>query len=147
MRKSLWVLALASSLAAGCSRVTHIPPMTAMTTIDVSAYARQGFLFTPGVYPSAYTSLGAINLAHYAEGDLRANPRGVQEWQFQPIAVQDMLRDAHRAAREMGADAIMEFQLRAITRQEGAVTVPGIELTGFAIRRGTTSPTSTAPSP
>lgn len=140
--------------ATGCGkRITHIPPVTLTSGIDFTEYTKRGFMFTPEEYTGAYESMGVITVSMYAEGNLEPPPRpprrgifgngGAEQpelvWRFKELRVQDVLEETHKRATGMGADAVVRFNVRAVTRPSGValVDVPGIEVTGFAIKRGT----------
>lgn len=93
-------------------------------------------MFTPEMYRGDYESVGVINVIMHAEGKLVANPKtGMAEWQFSVLRVDDVVREAHKRALEMGANAVVNFSVKAAPKLVGTVTVPGIEVTGFAIKR------------
>jgi uncharacterized protein YbjQ (UPF0145 family) len=119
-----------------CNRLTYIPPSTAVTGIDFTPYTAQGFMFTPEMYRGDYESVGVINVAMQAEGKLvRKDRSGTSEWEFSELKIDDVVREAHKRAVAMGANAVVNFTVKASPRTVGTVSVPGIEVTGFAIKR------------
>lgn len=52
-----------------------------------------------------------------------------------PMRISDVVKEAHRRAVEMGANAIVNFSVKAVPELVQTVTVPGIEVAGFAIKR------------
>jgi hypothetical protein len=93
-------------------------------------------MFTPEMYRGDYESVGVINVTMQAEGRLVANPKtGANEWQFSELRIADVVKESHRRAVEMGANAVVNFSVKAAPRLVGTVTVPGIEVNGFAIKR------------
>lgn len=93
-------------------------------------------MFTPEMYRGDYESVGVINVAMQAEGRLVRNGRtGVSEWEFSDLKIADVVKQAHTRAVAMGANAVVNFSVKAAPRLLGTVTVPGIEVTGFAIKR------------
>jgi hypothetical protein len=135
---SLRVILAISVLActAACRPLKYIAPATSVTGIDFTPYTAQGFMFTPEMYRGDYESVGVINVIMQAEGNLVGDPRrGGSEWQFSELNVGDVVKEAHKRAVAMGANALVNFSVRSASRLVGTVTVPGIEVTGFAIKR------------
>lgn len=131
-----YLLCLLLAGLAACAGLKYIPPSTSVTGIDFTAYTAQGFMITPEMYRGDYESVGVINVLMHAEGKLVTNPQnGVAEWQFSALRVDDVVKEAHRRAVEMGADAIVNFSVKAAPGMVEMVTVPGVEVTGFAIKR------------
>jgi hypothetical protein len=125
---------LALLAAAGCSGLTYIAPSTEVRSIDFTEYSRQGFMFTTEMYQGPYESIGIIYVTMHAEGKLET-VNAVQRWIFSDLKVQDVIAEAHRKATGMGADAVVKLDIRANDKTVGLITVPGIEVSGFAIRR------------
>lgn len=135
-RAYLPAVLLLGALASGCKTLSYIPPATTVTGIDFTPYTSQGFMFTPEMYRGDYESVGVINVSMHAEGRLVTNPRTrAQEWEFAALRVDDVVREAHKRAVDMGANAVVNFSVRAAPRLVGTITQPGLEVTGFAIKR------------
>lgn len=124
---------------AGCAKgPTHLAPETYFRGLDFREYTSQGFLFTPYRYDGAFESIGLVTVTLWAEGELVPVGREkFKEWRFKPLDVQDVLRAAHRHAVERGADALVDLKLTATDRpiEKSSQRQPGIELSGYAIRR------------
>ena len=145
MRSAIPLLAMLA-LAPACSNLKYIAPNTEVRSIDFSGYSRQGFMFTTEMYQGAYESVGIIYVTMHAEGKLE-NMKGFSQWVFSDLKVQDVLAEAHRKALAMGANAIVKLDIQADNKVlSPALTVPGIEVSGFAIRRAVVehSPPSSA---
>lgn len=146
MRSAVHILALLA-LAPACSNLKYVAPNTDVRSIDFSEYTRQGFMFTTETYQGAYESVGIIYVTMHAEGKLE-DVKGFPQWVFSDLKVQDALAEAHRKALAMGANAIVKLDIQADNKVLSPVlAVPGIEVSGFAIRRAVVerSPTSSAP--
>ena len=129
-------LILLTCVLSGCRTVKHIPPTTVVTGIDFTPYTAQKFMFTPEMYRGDYESVGVINVSMHAEGNLIPNARtGRHEWVFSPLLIDDVVREAHKRAVAMGANAVVNFSVKAAPTVVGTVTIPGIEVSGFAIKR------------
>lgn len=48
---------------------------------------------------------------------------------------QEAIDSTYNIARDMGANAVINFNVNNVERRNGAMFVPGIEVTGFAIDR------------
>src|SRR4051812_45764580 len=112
---------------AACAKMTYIAPITAVTGIDFTDYTKQGFMFTTQPYGGKYESIGIITVTMYPEGHLvKHESKAMAEeesWEFSPLNVQDVLREAHARAKAMGANAIINFSVRAISRTQNMVAV------------------------
>lgn len=119
-----------------CAGLKYIPPTTSITGIDFTPYTAQGFMITPEMYRGDYESVGVINVIMHAEGRLETDPKtGITGWHFSTLHVDDVVKEAHQRAVAMGADAIVNFDVKAAPEVVQTVVVPGIEATGFAIKR------------
>jgi hypothetical protein len=108
-----------------------------MGGVDFSAHTREGFLFTPNAYTGPYESLGMVYVTMHAEGNLEEVDRrtGMKAWVFKEISVQDALTETRRRAVAMGANALANFNVHSSPKLIGSLTIPGIEVSGFAIKR------------
>lgn len=83
--------------------------------------------------------MGVINVVMHAEGRLETDPKsGITGWHFSTLHVDEIVKEAHRRAVAMGADAIVNFEVKSAPEVVQTVVVPGIEATGFAIKRTST---------
>lgn len=121
-------------------------PETHVAGIDFRAFTDEGFLFTPYRYDGPFESVGLLQITVWAEADLepvqksdKANRSGTMrpEWKFRSLDIQDVLTTAYTRAREMDADAIVDLEIATKRRpiENSIQTQPGIELTGYAVRR------------
>jgi hypothetical protein len=134
-------LILGAFVASGCApKLRYVPSISVTTGVDFSPYLKSGFLFTPEAPSGQYDAIGLVSFATYSEGkvvhDGRAADGGLTaRIDFMPVSSQEALKKAYEAATAMGADALTRFTLRTVFRRSGDVDVPGIEISGFAIRR------------
>ena len=130
-------LMLACSMAACAHPLTHVDPETIIGGVDFRAHSRKGFLFTPNAYPGEFEAVGMVTVTMYAEANAsRSGPNGSNwVWEYSALAPQDALTEIRKRATALGADAISNTTLRAVTRTVGGAAIPGIEVSGFAIKR------------
>lgn len=112
-------------------------------------YTEQGFLFTPEGYPGEYESKGIIYINYQPRFLYLENPNvpripgyyiykepGLNHWwrvSFPDPAA--LIEQAYKLAIEMGADAVINFEMEPTTYTNGTLTVANARLTGFAIKR------------
>lgn len=99
-------------------------------------------MFTPEKYTMEYESIGVIDLIIYSKmvqtrktiGDKPVLNVG---WRFVPIDPTELIEMAYREAKKMGANAITNFEIKYTSKFHviDKIDVPGVRLTGFAIRR------------
>lgn len=135
----------------GCApTITEIPGQSVLYNVDLAKYSKKGFLFTPYNYDYKYQSIGLVSLVAYSEGKV-VKPRSeisssgkviiiTRHWEFVPLKLEGLIDQLYLSAKEMGADAVIEFKIKAITKQKAVgnneiIDIPGIELSGFAIDR------------
>lgn len=120
----------------GCaSTVNHVDPLTVAAAVDFTPYTRRGFLFTTETYPGPYEAVGIISVTRYAGGHRVPGVTTDYVWQFDPVPVAEVLDSMYARATALHADALTKFTLRTVTRPGPGTDVPGIEVSGFAIRR------------
>lgn len=118
------------------------------TNIDFTSYAQKGFLISPYVYDGQYESIGVINFEYYPKSELKLikpNPDddvkinvSYKKWIPDLINFDDQLNKVYEECVSMGADAIVDFKVSSIEKTydtKPVLTVNGILLTGFAIKR------------
>lgn len=135
-----------------CSSCTTLRPvemeeMYYGTGYDFTEYTQMGFLFTPEGYIGEYESIGVININHvprFIQTTQRVrldgfrlfrDPAGEGYWGVSEPDTDRMIKEAHRIASEMGADAIINFLIVPDRFENVNLTVPTVVLTGFAIKR------------
>ena len=125
----------------GCaSNLKSIEQYENIAVIDFSKYSAKDFLITPEPYSKVYKSLGLMNLTTRAEATLNPEIKvGMPRWLVGSINISKMLDTAYSSAIDMGGDAIVNFRITPSdeTYTDGvySVTVPGIEISGFVIKR------------
>ena len=123
-----WIAVL---FAIGACAPAHIPQLTAVTGFELTSYTAKGFFFSPNIYTGPYEPVGLVTVTIYAEG--RADKDGII--QFTPLAGQQVLDTVYARARTMGANGFVQMQFTAVSMQVRSVAVPGLQISGFAIRR------------
>jgi len=140
MKHLAGIVLLAAALLA-CSPISHIPADSSVSGIDFREYTERGFLFSPWQYDGRYESVGVIEVTMFPEANrVSSRTRGgatETHWEFERITVSEMTAALYEQAREMGADALVEFDLRGETREltNPTATMRGLTASGFAIRR------------
>lgn len=139
---------------AGCAPRTPmtLPGVTNVETLDFRPFAQQGFLFAPGDYSQGdYEPIGIVTVTAWPPAtrrDLRVSAGSEGrlinlgwDWQIDYVDPQTTLGEMHRRAVALGADAVVDFTATAVVQTLSAgdeiVTIPGVRLSGFAIRRTT----------
>ncbi|MCX6175272.1 MAG: hypothetical protein NTZ27_11020 [Ignavibacteriales bacterium] len=62
----------------------------------------------------------------YAEG---------KSWLVEKVSPSDVIEEMYNIAVKMGANAVIKFTADIIYSQNGVLSVPGYQVTGFAIKR------------
>ena len=115
-----------------------------VTGYDFSKYTDQGFLITPEQYNGKYQSIGLITVTQWpaVRKTTRRVPKPegggyqtVEEFFPEDINVERAIDEIYKVANNMGADAITRFDVTPTSRKNGSLTVQGVEISGFAIKR------------
>ena len=140
-------------LFTGCvssAPVNTIPGYTTTTGLDFSEYSEEGFLITPEGYSGDYQSIGILQATlSPTAARLRGNPSDAHvpegsyiqgDWMINRASTEEVIEALQSRAEEMGADALIRFDLARIenTYTVGAnetVEVPQYQVSGFAIDR------------
>jgi len=136
---------------AGCTTSrTTIPGGEETRLLDFTKYAAEGFLITPERYDGEYDALGQIYVSHYPEAkrgsrqSTYAAKPVYTDWRITTeVSAQDAVDDLYDAALNLGADAVMNFDLSFPPHPYGPFgpTEPkdsdmtSIRVSGFAIKR------------
>ena len=137
------------ALLTGCAAPPSIiPERITASGIDFSAYASEGFLFTPNKYGGDYESIGLVQISYTPKAVfVKTEVRGINgqaftrsSWMAEPIDTDKALQKLYELCLEMGADALTEMQIKNITERHAQrtihpLTLSGIEISGFAIKR------------
>ena len=129
-----------------CSGTKEMPGSISTTGIDFTNYTKQGFFITTEIYPDKYESIGILSSTVWPEvskvpdrystndGRIVTDADG-KKWFIKSINYKDALDELYSKAIGMGADALMKFDIKSVSYQNGSLTVDGIQATGFAIKR------------
>ena len=107
MRRILLLLVAALALTS-CSPKIY-PRMVTVGFADFRPYAEEGFFLSPDPYPGDFESLGEISIKivpgvrKYYRPDIR--------YETEKISVDEVLKIAVSAARELGADGIVDMRI------------------------------------
>jgi len=120
---------------------TKIPRVSIFTGIDFRKYTESGFLFTPEKYSGEYESIGIVNyklmpaaefVSSYGDQDPTYNGPNSKRWVTEEIYLGQVIDSLYVMAKEMGADAIMNFEV--IYEEESRADVYGLKLEGWTAR-------------
>jgi hypothetical protein len=131
---------------------TFIPKYSKISAIDFSPFTEKGFLFTPNKYNGDYKSIGIINFTYFPEAKLtelkikrnKRDDEGITKtfWDVESYDSNILLYEIYTSCVSLGADALTEFKIKNVQSKHGEdstdpVTINGIEMYGFAIKRVT----------
>lgn len=117
------------------------------TGYDFRDYADEGFLFTPEGFLGDYESMGVVNIEFMpeikkAKVTLPAEIPGYfilqttsGSYYVQRHDTQKIIDEMHKLAIDMGANAVIRFQILPTTIDNEGTPIPTIRATGFAIKR------------
>jgi uncharacterized protein YbjQ (UPF0145 family) len=136
--KKLFFLLFMPLFLAGCS---HLPQQKTMQIYgwDFRKYTAEGFLFTPEKYEGSYESIGVLNITLYS--GLRKEEREggyygtFKETVVDAVSTTEAIDSMYTVARNMGADAVMNFNQRVEVITTDKTDYPIIYVSGFAIKR------------
>lgn len=150
------IISLCVLLFSGCALPTlyQIKPVNEFYSIDFTKYSKDGFLITPDQYTDKYESLGMIEYlimpgAKYQEiSKNRDEIDGIYVdasdithiWVIDKIKFSQAMDSIYVMAKNMGADAITNFDFDIKTSEPSSiynnpVTIKGYRIIGFAIKR------------
>lgn len=155
--KRVFLLLICMSLiVSACSiKLKHIRGYESKMVLDFTKYTEQGFLITPFKYLGDYESIGIITVKVMPEANFiskkimkakypasSADEYDLEEWwEIEDINSEMVIDILYESAVEMGADAIVEFDIEVINQRYGygiaanPVTLYGYEMSGYAIKR------------
>jgi len=121
-------------LVFGCSPKI-INPESFYFAIDFTKYSKEGFLITPEKYLGEYESIGLVEYV-LIPGATKSD----YGYQVDDIRLSQGIDSLFSLAKDMGADAIMNFNINSTQREhtffmQGQLVLEGFELSGFAIKR------------
>ncbi len=151
--KKLFLLFL-SLLFATCTTL-KVDKAMVVTAFDFSKYSKQNFLITPDSYNGDYESIGLISASLFAsvtETELPTNmhENGKFSWEtdstylmfsvnkyylIEKINTEEVVEELFQTVKRMGGDAITNLKTNFTYRERYGIYIPGVELTGFAIKR------------
>ena len=160
MKKAL-VFAFGLLILTSCSvqmkELTKIQGYAIMNKIDFRKYSEKGFLITPEKYSGEYHAIGMIDFikmpgaVYVKRTKLDENNKPVtpefghpaemeNNWVPETINMEAVLDELYKQCVALGADAIINFNVEPNSVLHGGITNPvtieGVRITGFAIKRG-----------
>jgi len=158
--KKIAVFILSLVVMASCvqmQELTKIQGYTIMNKIDFRKYSDKGFLITPEKYSGEYHAVGMIDFikmpgaVYVKRTKLDENNKPVtpefghpaqveKDWVPEKMNMDAVLEELYKQCVALGADAIINFTIESNSVLHGGianpVTVEGVRITGFAIKRG-----------
>jgi hypothetical protein len=129
------------SFVLGCARPHDIPGRIESYVVDFSSFQEKNFLITPEPYRGDYDGMGYIEISFRPPVRVKevetggVHGSGSTEYQAEQVNLDDSLEKLYEQAVGLGADGIMNFQMRPKTFKVGMQFVEGLVLSGFAIKR------------
>ena len=155
--KKLIVILLSVILLISCTtlkQINNIQPSKYLYGIDFSPFTAKNFLITPEKYLDSYESIGLINYESFPGATyefVKSIPtqetkingekvyNDIYEWKTDRINIDSMINEVYNICVEMGADAIVNFEIKTITEPylyiKNPITITGYKINGFAIKR------------
>jgi hypothetical protein len=159
--KKIAVFILALLVVTSCSvqmqELKKIEGYSILNKIDFRKYSDKGFLITPEKYSGEYHAIGMIDFikmpgaVYVKRTKLDENNKPVapefghpaeveKTWVPDNINIDAVLEDLYKQCVALGADAIINFNVEPNSVLHGGiqnpVTIEGVRITGFAIKRG-----------
>jgi len=126
----------------------YIPAYEQTLGIDLRPFAKLNFLITPYAYSGKYTSIAIIDYKIMPGAQLKniinyspytGESYEGSTWFVDTVKTDESLNRIFLICKEMGADALIDFKILeasdSYTNIEKPIVVPGIRITGLAIRR------------
>lgn len=133
-----------SFIIISCSRPSHIAKEVNYYGYDFRKYSSQNFLFTPEKYIGEYESVGLLEVEIFPEiftakddNDETYYPweKAFGTYHARNISPQEILDSLFVLSKDMGANAVMNFQIIKATKNFHNLIIEGIRANGFAIKR------------
>lgn len=110
---------------------------------DFTKYSTQGFLFTPEQYLGEYESIGIVKTIIFPavknkKSQIKSQtgePFLNEEWEIEKLDADEAINEMYKKATEMGANAVVRFEIHKTQYMNGLMEIPGFEVSGFAIKR------------
>ncbi len=116
---------------------------------DFSDYSKKGFLFTPNLYQGDYKAIGLIQLSfapHAKLTEVRGKDKYIRrayakkDWKVDEFNSKKAIESIYKSCVEIGADALTQMKIETFFEHHAQgtlypITIPGIKISGFAIKR------------
>lgn len=134
MKRFLFLI-IGICLLYSCNTIDYIPKKTAVFDVDFTKYASKGFLITPHEYTGNYESIGLITYKTSPKAKFNTS-----DWYIDQISLNETIDSVYNICIKKGADALIDFKFEWFDTQYNKqviqpVTIPGIRISGFAIKR------------
>lgn len=134
-----------------CSQPREISKQVFVSGYNFTAFTSKGFLFSPEQYLGDYESIGLIEVEIYP-GVEKTNSKSDEEenrmdtwsrdsefeygWRYTDnITPDEVLDSLYSITSLMGADAVVRLDITRVSIVQNKITLPGIKVSGFAIKR------------
>lgn len=153
MLKKFIFLLIVIPFIAGCStgNIYKLKESKSVYELDFLKYSKKGFLYTPFEYRGDYEAISVIYLEFYpgyerivtstqSHGGGSTFANRDLTWIKTDVSIVEMLDSAYTLAKRKGANAIVDLKINEEEKEydlgrEGILTVRGISIRGFAIKR------------
>jgi len=126
----------------GCGNAVELEKELYHVGFVFTKYTQNNFLITPEGYNGDYESIGLITTVLYPEvkkvsiKDLNENWQKLGEyWSVKKIDANEAIDSMYAIAVKHGANAIIRFDTKVISKPNGIFNIYGWEVSGFAIKR------------
>jgi hypothetical protein len=131
---------------------------TIVSGFDFTRYTQKGFLFTPETYNGNYEAVGLLSAKltpelkdtppvgvlnkSYGDYGMVVNGKmyyilkmGPTTCYLKEFKTETVIQSLYEEAAKMGADAIINFKISYFPSIANGITISGVEVSGFAIKR------------
>jgi len=126
-----------------CKSVNQVSSITEYIVIDLRRYTEQDFLITTEKFNENYEAIGLLELSVFPGATRLRNGQVLPEntykqgfWAVEKLSTEEAIDEIYNRAKEMGADAIMNFELTTVKKTIAIdLQLSGFKMKGFAIKR------------
>jgi len=126
-----------------CKSVNQVSSITEYIVIDLRRYTEQDFLITTEKFNENYEAIGLLELSVFPGATRLRNGQTLPEntykqgfWAVEKLSTEEAIDEIYNRAKEMGADAIMNFELTTVKKTIAIdLQLSGFKMKGFAIKR------------
>jgi hypothetical protein len=145
--KKVVLFLISITLLTSCGTIHEMEKESTITGFDLTKYSNKGFLFTTETYNGGeYEAVGFLVSklfpkisSHEPNTDNSKDYTYFwaenKKWWIGKIDLSEAIDSMYATAVHMGANAIIKFNWRSISKRDGILDISGYEVSGFAIKR------------